>query len=130
MNPDRLRANGRWSWQAIFGTRRLRRRAYLTHLQLNIRRLVAIRISTVPAYKENFPIGSQVRIADIAELERFRATWRLHNPLAPEQLAWASHRAKVAEVGFYHGGDPLYVLEAIPGVWHEQCLTAISDRAT
>jgi hypothetical protein len=26
-------------------------------------------------------------------------------------------------VGFYHGGDVLYVLEGIPGVWHESCLT-------
>jgi hypothetical protein len=26
------------------------------------------------------------------------------------------------EVGFYHGGDVLYTLDGIPGLWHEQCL--------
>ena len=25
-------------------------------------------------------------------------------------------------VGFYHGGDALYELEGVPGVWHEVCL--------
>jgi hypothetical protein len=25
-------------------------------------------------------------------------------------------------VGFYHGGDPLYSLDGVPGVWHERCL--------
>jgi hypothetical protein len=71
-----------------------------------------------------------VQVADFATLERFRATWYLHNPLRPEQLAFAGRKAVVADVGFYHGGDPLYVLRDLPGVWHETCLTAISDRAT
>jgi hypothetical protein len=84
----------------------------------------------MPAYIERFPSGSEVQVADVATLEAFRANWRLHNPLAAEQLPWASHRAVVADVGFYHGGDPLYVLRDVPGVWHEQCLTAIADRAT
>ena len=25
-------------------------------------------------------------------------------------------------VGYYHGGDVLYELEGVPGVWHEVCL--------
>ena len=29
----------------------------------------------------------------------------------------------VSSVGFYHGGDELYVIEGIPGVWHEVCLS-------
>ena len=84
----------------------------------------------MPAYAERFPAGSTVQIADLATLERFRATWRLHNPLIPEQLAWANKLALVAEVSFYHGGDPVYVLLDVPGVWHEHCLTTITNGAT
>lgn len=75
-------------------------------------------------YEEKFPAGSQVRIADHAVIERFFESWKLHNPIKPEQLVFAGKSAKVAKVGFYHGGDPLYVLEGIPGVWHEQCLSS------
>jgi hypothetical protein len=28
----------------------------------------------------------------------------------------------VAAIGYYHGGDVLYTLNDIPGIWHEQCL--------
>ena len=84
----------------------------------------------MPAYAEKFPAGSEVRVADALTLERFRAGWHLHNSLLPEQLAWAGKRAVVAEVGFYHGGDPLYVLRGVPGVWHEACLTAVTGPAT
>jgi hypothetical protein len=84
----------------------------------------------MPAYAEKFPIGSEVQIADRTHLEAFRATWRFHNPLTVEQLTWAARRATVAEVGFYHGGDPLYVLRGVPGVWHEDCLAASAVQAT
>jgi hypothetical protein len=80
-------------------------------------------------YEESFPAGSQVQIADRSVLEQFLKTWRFHNPLKAEQLAFAGREAKVASVGFYHGGDPLYVLEGIPGVWHEQCLTRTAAAA-
>jgi hypothetical protein len=33
--------------------------------------------------------------------------------------------AKVKEVTFFHGGDEIYALEGIPGVWHEECLSAV-----
>ncbi len=79
-------------------------------------------------YEEAFSAGSQVRIADRPVLEQFFKTWKFHNPLRPEQLPFAGKAAKVANVGFYHGGDPLYVLEGIPGVWHEQCLTRAADN--
>jgi hypothetical protein len=46
------------------------------------------------------------------------------SPLQPEQLAHAGAIAEVEEVGFYHGGDVLYNLKNIPGIWHEQCLSA------
>ncbi|MGO9996110.1 MAG: hypothetical protein ACLPTF_26885 [Steroidobacteraceae bacterium] len=74
-------------------------------------------------YTEKFPVGSSVLIADGDVLEHFRQTWKLHNPLLPEQLAFAASRATIASIGFYHGGDVLYVLEGLPGVWHESCLT-------
>ena len=67
----------------------------------------------MPAYEGKFPGGSEVQIADSSSLEQFRASWRLHNSLQPEQLAYAGKRAVVAEVGYYHGGDPLYVLVSV-----------------
>jgi hypothetical protein len=51
-------------------------------------------------YKEAFPAGSSVRIVDRPMLEQFLQTWKFHNPLKPDQLAFAG----------------------IPGIWHEQCL--------
>ena len=78
----------------------------------------------MPAYRELYVVGTQVRVADLATLEQFRTSWRHHNPLSPEQLAYADRPAVVKEVGFYHGGDVLYQLEGIPGTWHEQCLKA------
>ena len=76
---------------------------------------------TIP-YESRFAAGDSVRIAGREQLEAFRRSWRLHNPLAEEQLHQADRAARVAEIGFYHGGDPLYRLEVIPGVWHESCL--------
>ena len=37
-------------------------------------------------------------------------------------MPYAGTVARVATVGFYHGGDVLYTLENIPGIWHEVCL--------
>ena len=73
-------------------------------------------------YVEQFPAGERVRIKDRDALERFAADWKYHDPLVPEQLPFAGTVTTVAEVGFYHGGDPLYRLEGIPGIWHEECL--------
>ena len=38
------------------------------------------------AYLEEFPVGTRVRIKDVTELEEFRSSWKLHNPLSAEQL--------------------------------------------
>jgi hypothetical protein len=73
-------------------------------------------------YEALFPTGSDVRVADRQSLEAFRRDWKLHNPLSVEQLEFSGHVTRVDEVGFYHGGDPLYKLVDVPGVWHEQCL--------
>jgi hypothetical protein len=73
-------------------------------------------------YVAAFAVGSSVRVRDRAELERFRREWKHHNPLTDKQAGFASKVATVDEVGFYHGGDPLYKLAGVPGVWHEECL--------
>ncbi len=73
-------------------------------------------------YKAEFPPGSLVRIANRAFLEHFLKTWKLHNPLEPNQLNYGGQIAEVKTVGFYHGGYELYRLRDIPGIWHEQCL--------
>lgn len=77
-------------------------------------------------YEAFFVVGALVRIADRQRLERFLKEWKFHNSLQPEQLEFAGKVAKVEKIGFYHGGDPLYVLESVPGVWHEECLETIA----
>jgi hypothetical protein len=73
-------------------------------------------------YNAVFPCGTQVKIAGRETLENFFRSWRYHNPLKQEQLELAGKNATVKEVGFYHGGDSLYVLNEVPGTWHEECL--------
>ena len=84
----------------------------------------------MPPYEAQFAIGTEVQIVDRVQLEDFRGSWHHHNPLTVEQLDSAGRRAKVQEHGFYHGGDPLYWLEGVPGTWHEVCLTGIIEQAT
>ena len=74
-------------------------------------------------YNEEFPVGSKVRIKDTEFLVEFQRTWKSHDPLSDKQLRYAGDVATVRSVGFYHGGDELYQLEGIPGIWHEECLT-------
>jgi hypothetical protein len=73
-------------------------------------------------YKAAFPTDTEVRIADRAFLEDFMATWKYHHKLQPAQLAYANKEATVKGVAFYHGGDPVYTLTDIPGLWLEPCL--------
>ena len=72
-----------------------------------------------------FAVGSEVRIADHPFLESFLEAGQYHNELEPEQLDYAGRVAKVKEFTFFHGGDEIYALEGIPGVWHEECLSAV-----
>jgi hypothetical protein len=74
-------------------------------------------------YQAEFETGQAVKIRDHAALERFLKEWKYHDPLTQEQLPYAGSVTTVAEVGFYHGGDPLYKLVDVPGIWHEECLT-------
>ncbi|MGD0797265.1 MAG: hypothetical protein ABR910_06040 [Acidobacteriaceae bacterium] len=73
-------------------------------------------------YKATFPEGSRVRVIPREALETFARDWRFHHKLLPEQMKYAGAIAIVKEVSFYHGGDQLYVLENIPGIWNEPCL--------
>lgn len=73
-------------------------------------------------YEARFSVGESVRVKHRDALEQFARDWRYHNPLTAEQLSFADMIASVSEVGFYHGGDPLYKLDQLPGVWHEVCL--------
>ena len=73
-------------------------------------------------YKEDFPERTAVRIRERHALDAFRQEWRAHHPLVSEQLGFAGQKALVKSVSFYHGGDELYELDGIPGIWHEQCL--------
>ena len=72
--------------------------------------------------KAEFEVGSEVRIADRAFLEEFLEAGQYHNELEPEQLEFAGRTAAVKEVNFFTGGDEIYTLAGIPGVWHEECL--------
>ena len=71
-----------------------------------------------------FPAGTSVKIADRPFLEDFLEAGQYHNELEPEQLAFAGKIAKVKAVDFFTGGDEIYTLQGIPGVWHEECLSA------
>jgi len=80
----------------------------------------------MPPYQEQFPKGSAVRVRDRAELEAFKKGWRYHHPLEVAQLTCAGKEGRVTSAGFYHGGDVLYEIQAMPGLWHEECLESTS----
>jgi hypothetical protein len=77
-------------------------------------------------YNAEFPTGSRVRVQGRERLEQFARDWKYHHPLGPEQFGYASAQARVKDVAFYHGGDELYTLEGVPGIWHESCLEECS----
>lgn len=75
--------------------------------------------------KAEFEVGTEVRIASRAFLEEFLEAGQYHNELEPQQVAFAGRVARVKAVDFFTGGDEIYTLEDIPGVWHEECLSAV-----
>jgi hypothetical protein len=71
----------------------------------------------------DFPVGTRVRIKGNETLIQFsRPQWKFHHPVEEVQMSFAGKLAVVTNAGYYHGGDELYVLEGIPGTWHEKCL--------
>jgi hypothetical protein len=79
-------------------------------------------------YRELFPKGSRVRVVGVEKLQAFAQSWKYHNPVQPETLAFAGKIAKVKSVGYYHGGDVLYELSGFPGAWHKACVESINPR--
>jgi hypothetical protein len=77
-------------------------------------------------YDADFPIGTFVRVADRSTLELFMATWKWHHPLESSQLEFAGKEGEVTWLGFYHGGEELYQIEGIPGIWPGQCLEPVT----
>ena len=77
-------------------------------------------------YHPEYPIGSTVQVVSKEKLEKFLMDWKYHHPLEPFQLDFAGARTIVSEVGFYHGGDVLYQLSNVPGIWHEECLELLA----
>jgi hypothetical protein len=69
-----------------------------------------------------FHKGDAVRIADGPTLDEFFRSYRFHHRLQEFQLEFAGRTAKVKASYMYHGGDMLYELEDVPGLWHEQLL--------
>ncbi len=82
---------------------------------------------TTHPYKEKFERGTAVRIAPLDALEHFRRTWKYHHPLFERQLMFFSMTTVVEDVSYYHGGDVLYDLRGVPGIWHEELLEPASD---
>ncbi len=62
-------------------------------------------------YREEFPVGSLVKIVNHAVLEDFVRTWDLHNKLQAEQLDYAGKAGTIKSVGFYHCDDELCEIE-------------------
>ena len=80
-------------------------------------------------YEALFAIGDRVVVEDRSVLEKFAREWKYHNPLMPSQIDSAGMHSTVKDVGFYHGGDPIYQLENVEGTWHEGCLKASTHAA-
>lgn len=84
----------------------------------------------MPEYHALFEVGAPVRVQSLDQLSAFRRSWKFHDPLTDEQLAFADHSTTVAAIGYYHGGDVLYTLKDLPGIWHEQCLRRGGEQQT
>lgn len=78
-------------------------------------------------YKAEFPIGTRVRIRNEQFLRDFARNWEYHHALDDNQFRFAGVQTTVSAVSFYHGGDVLYQLAEVPGVWHEVCLCSHTD---
>lgn len=85
---------------------------------------------TKGAYNAEFPVGTRVRIVDAEQLAEFLRDWKYHHPLQSDQVKYGGQVTQVTNVMFYHGGDELYELLNVPGLWHEICLSADQPEPT
>ena len=74
-----------------------------------------------------FAEGESVRVLDRNVLKEFMTTWKYHHNLVPEQIEYADRISKVKRISMYHGGDILYELENIPGIWHQHLLASATQ---
>jgi hypothetical protein len=65
----------------------------------------------MPDYHSAFDGGEYVRIVEVEALRRFQQSWKWHNPLQEEQLAYAGKDVRIVGVSYYHGGTPLWMFE-------------------
>jgi hypothetical protein len=72
-----------------------------------------------------YPAGALVRVVSPRELERFFRSWKFDHPLRPEQLQYGGQSARVVRSMMYGGGNILYELDGIPGIWHEACVEGV-----
>jgi hypothetical protein len=73
-------------------------------------------------YPAKYSAGTLVRVVSTRELETFLRTWKLNHPLRREQLQYGGQTARVVRSMVYQGGNILYELDGIPGIWHEACV--------
>jgi LSD1 subclass zinc finger protein len=50
--------------------------------------------------------------------------------LQTEQIDFADRETVIGESMMYHGGDILYTLRDVPGIWHPECLIELSETVT
>jgi hypothetical protein len=79
----------------------------------------------VSPYKEQFPVGSRVRVKPSRFLHEFRKAWKYHHPISDEQLNPATVTDTVKGVAFYHGATFFTRCPRLPGygtkcVWNRQ----------
>lgn len=74
-------------------------------------------------YNPSFPVGAIVRIADRSVLEKFHADGKRRHRLQSGQIEYAGEVARVEEVDFCYGGERLYSLEGVPGLWDGDLLS-------
>jgi hypothetical protein len=82
----------------------------------------------VMLYKEKYPVGTDIRIANLETLQAFKRDWKYHHPISDQQVQSAGSVDRIKAVGFYHGGDVMYDLEKTAGTWHEACLEPMNSK--
>jgi hypothetical protein len=70
---------------------------------------------------DKFQAGDRVRIKSLEILQEF-TLHPVYQPLQESQFKYADKLAVIAESSMYHGGNILYQLKGVPGIWHQDLL--------
>jgi len=76
----------------------------------------------MPDYHPIFKKGDKIKINDKDYLLNFQRTWKYHHNITDDQIKYAERLAAVKDVYIYHGGEVMYALKSIPGIWLEQLI--------